>query len=391
MSYSGGLTANWNTLLQRGLNLLDVTDPVACRQNIGAVATTDFGYGLGVSGTTISVDATATGAASKVVRTDGNGDLTTAGQLILGSSALASISRATGANGTLDITNLGSGAFRLNNGTGLIQLVSGGSFQLTAAGENPSTITTSAGLDVGLTNGATGPGLIVTGGLNADSLSGAAISDSTTGTSSTIAASTKAVATAKTTADTAQTTASAAETSAANKLDLTTATAQSVASAVTFTNGLIIPANRGITTFRFYQQWTNGATTTLVSDTSILGYAINILPTTSAVENTDDAYSETDPTSGFITPGICSLPVTGRYFYSFQYTGSVSCSVVVQKGSSAVVTYGPSLAVSGSGTFAAQSGTKVALRVIGGTPTLTANQCWMHIYLINGGSQISKL
>ena len=380
MSYSGGLTANWNTLLQRGLNLLDVTDPVACRQNIGAVATTDFGYGLGVSGTTISVDATATGAASKVVRTDGNGDLTTAGQLILGSSALASISRATGANGTLDITNLGSGAFRLNNGTGLIQLVSGGNFQLTAAGTNPSTITTSAGLAVGLTNGATGTGLTVTGGLNADSLSGAAISDSTTGTSSTIAASTKAVATVSTAATAAQTTASAAETSAANKLDLTTTSAQSVASAVTFSSGLTIPNGQVITYGRCIMIANNLATTAPTSITQNSYQDTYCLPAISFTEKLNDFGA-----IGLVASGLFTAPVTGRYFYCYTYSGSTSVSMTINKSNNSLSTQ---LQRVGNGTQLSVSGSVILntghtlWAVLSGTSVLTSSCNNIYIQLL---------
>jgi hypothetical protein len=379
MSYSGGLTANWNTLLQRGLNLLDATDPVACRQNIGAVATTDFGYGLGVAGKTISVDATATGGANKVVRTDGNGDLTTAGQLILGSSALASISRVTGANGTLDITNLGSGAFRLNNGTGIIQLVSGSNFQLTAAGANPSTITTSAGLDVGLTNGATGIGLTVTGGLNADSLSGAAISDSTTGTSSTIAASTKAVATAKTAAATAQTTAAAAQTTADNKLDLTTTSAQSVAGPITFNSGLVI-GTQLISHSELVYTAHNGGTTGPSSIVQFGGATYFGLPGTTTLEAKND-YGST----GLDATGLFTAPIAGRYFYSYTYSGSASTTLTVYKnnGSSNAmrqrVGTGTQLSVTGSVNLTIAQTLWAALGV---TSTLNANFNNIYIQLL---------
>lgn len=221
-SFTGGINTPFNVLLQRGLNLLDVTDPVAARQNIGAFGASDlktltFGAGLvagsfnATSDRSVVVDSTSTAEAGKIVKTDGSGDLTTAQKLNFGSSG-SYIQRATGANGSLVIQNGGSGAFSLNNGTGLIQLVSGGGFQFVAA--TSGSVQTQSGLSVALGPGSSASSaMTLTGGLSVDSLSGTAISDSATGTSSSIAASTKALGTV-----------------AARKLDILTTDAQTVAS-----------------------------------------------------------------------------------------------------------------------------------------------------------------
>lgn len=229
-SFTGGINAPFNVLLQRGLNLLDVTDSTAARQNIGAIGASElktltFGSGL-VAGTynatsdrSVVVDSTSTGEAGKVVKTDGTGDLTTSQKLNFGSTG-SYIQRASGANGAMVIQNGGSGAFSLNNGSGLIQLVSGGGFQFTAA--TSGSLQTQSGFTVGLGSGSSASSaMTITGGLNADALSGTAISDSTTGTSSSVAASSNALGIV-----------------AARKLDILTTDAQSVASSTVTLNAV---------------------------------------------------------------------------------------------------------------------------------------------------------
>jgi hypothetical protein len=142
MTYSGGLTANWSTLLQRGLNLIDATDPVACRQNIGAVSLAD-----------VMAVASTTGEANKLTKYDTAGDLTTRNKINFGSTT-SNMYRNDGVNGTGGI---------LHTGTGLFKIDAGGDVQVSA------------------------------NSLSASSLSGTCISDSVSTTSSSRAASLTAV------------------------------------------------------------------------------------------------------------------------------------------------------------------------------------------------------
>jgi hypothetical protein len=147
-SFTGGINAPFNVLTQRALNLLDLTDPVAARQNIGAIAASDlktltFGYGL-VAGTynpttagSVQVDSDAAGSAGKVVKTDTNGDLTTTAKLNFGTSG-SYIQRIAGTNGAMSLVNTGSGTLQLNSGAGSLQLVSASSTSSTT--KNGTTI-----------------------------------------------------------------------------------------------------------------------------------------------------------------------------------------------------------------------------------------------------------
>jgi hypothetical protein len=142
MTYSGGLTANWSTLLQRGLNLIDATDPVACRQNIGAVSLAD-----------VTAAASATGEANKLTKYDTAGDLTTTNKINFGSTT-SNLYRNDGVNGTGGVNHTGTGLFKID---------AGGDVQVSA------------------------------NSLSASSLSGTCISDSVSTTSSSRAASLTAV------------------------------------------------------------------------------------------------------------------------------------------------------------------------------------------------------
>ena len=193
-SFTGGINAPFNVLLQRGLNLLDVTDPVAARQNIGAVGSADiktltFGSGL-ISGaydtttaTTLAVDTDSSGAAGKVVKTDANGDLTTTQKLNFGTSG-SYIQRVTGTNGAMVVNNTGNGTLQINNNAGAIQLVTAASTSSTtkngtvialtndAAAPHTALIVDGSGgntgsLGLSVTSGATIDTLSVTGALNA--------------------------------------------------------------------------------------------------------------------------------------------------------------------------------------------------------------------------------
>lgn len=211
----GGLVYSYNTFLQRGLNLLDIQDAGTARANLGLSGTITWGPGLvstsgsytPTSSTTVSVNSSTIGTPSTIAAYDASGNFTTGGTLMnigFGSTPaastlnfncgtgnpLASITRGTGANGALSIQN---------QGTGLIQLTTGGAIQFTTA--TSGTVTTQQGLNVGLGAGSSSlSALAITGGLSVDAISGSGISDSTTGTSSTIAGSTKAVATVATSA-----------------------------------------------------------------------------------------------------------------------------------------------------------------------------------------------
>ena len=121
------------------------------------------------------------------------------------SSALGSLSRSTGANGGMLLTNTGTGGVQLNGA--LVSLVSSGLLSFLSA--TNSTLTTASGTAVNLSAGATGStslsvnstgsagagnqALAVSGGATIDSLSGGCISD-IAGTSSTTAVSQKALA-----------------------------------------------------------------------------------------------------------------------------------------------------------------------------------------------------
>ena len=154
----GGLTFAYNTFLRRELNLADLTDANAARIVLGLNGTLTAGSGLlssgGAFGTNsanivFSADMTSTPTANKLVQYDSSGNVHTANQLYLGASTFT---RDATTNGGLQITNTGSGTFSLNNGTGTIQMVSGGPVQFTSA--TTVTSTSKNGTTINLTNDA---------------------------------------------------------------------------------------------------------------------------------------------------------------------------------------------------------------------------------------------
>jgi hypothetical protein len=295
----GQLVFNYNTFLQRGLNLLDCADLPTARANLGISSANGLNIGSGLipSGTTfnfsapvnLSVNSSTTGTASTIAQYDASGSLTTSGYVNVGygtvpttsilnfnsgtTGALASITRGSGTNGALTITNSGSGGLVLgttslnggfsadtistsgvlnvaygttpvastislysgttsalgslsrstgtnggmlltNTGTGgitvngsLLSFVSSGIVSSVSA--TSTSVTSASGTTVGLTAGVTGTtsltvnstgsagagnqALAVSGGATIDTLSGGCISDNA-GTSSTTAASQKALA-----------------------------------------------------------------------------------------------------------------------------------------------------------------------------------------------------
>lgn len=184
-SYFGGLTANYNVLCQRALNLADLTDPAAARFNIGAFGASDtktltFGYGLtGTSYTpltagSISVDASVTGESNKVVK------YTSDGGLIVGSATstlptisfvngLCSIARAQGTNGLMTLTNAGSGNLIISNGSGDIKLNTGSGGVLTLdnrTGAVGGYVTLETGGNLTVSKGLTTPGSVTAATVN---------------------------------------------------------------------------------------------------------------------------------------------------------------------------------------------------------------------------------
>ena len=135
----GQLVFNYNTFLQRGLNLLDVADLPTARANLGISSANGLNIGSGLlpSVTTfnfsapvnLSVNASTTGTASTIAQYDASGSLTTSGYVNVGygtvpttsilnfnagtTGALASITRGVGTNGALTISNSGSGGLIL--------------------------------------------------------------------------------------------------------------------------------------------------------------------------------------------------------------------------------------------------------------------------------------
>ena len=135
----GQLVFNYNTFLQRGLNLLDVADLPTARANLGISSANGLtvGSGLNPSGTTfnftapvaLSVNSSTTGTASTIAQYDTSGSLTTSGYVNVGygtvpttsvlnfnagtTGALASITRGSGTNGALTISNSGTGGLVL--------------------------------------------------------------------------------------------------------------------------------------------------------------------------------------------------------------------------------------------------------------------------------------
>ena len=95
----GGLVFSYNSMLQRGLNLLDLQDPATSRLNLGitpanlGLQALTFGSGLNsgsynaVTGSTISVNSSTNGTASTIVAYDGSGNLKVSSTLSFNSGA----------------------------------------------------------------------------------------------------------------------------------------------------------------------------------------------------------------------------------------------------------------------------------------------------------------
>jgi hypothetical protein len=267
--------------------------------------------------------------------------------LVFFDSAKASLSRATGANGVMVLANIGSGALSITNGSGTLKL------------ENTAGSIT---LD-GATGKATFSQPVV-----APSLSGECISDLTTITSSSVAASSTAV--------------KAAYDLAANKLDLTTATAQSVVGPITFNSGLTIGPSRTISHPELVYVTHNGVTTAPSSIVQFGGATFFGLPGTTSVEAINE-YGNAD--TGLNVNGVFTAPIAGRYFYSYTYSGSVSTTLTVYKnnGSSNAVKQrvgtGTQLSVTGSVSLTIAQTLWAALGV---TSTLNANFNNIYIQLL---------
>ena len=424
----GGLVFSYNSMLQRGLNLLDLQDPATSRLNLGitpanlGLQALTFGSGLNsgsynaVTGSTISVNSSTNGTASTIAAYDSTGGFTTQGNLTLGNgttpaatvlninggtaSTLASLTRNSGTNGNLTLQNTGTGIVTIQGANGPVSIQSLGS---TATISTMSGTTINAAQAGGASSTAltvTGPssgiGLAVTGGATIDSITGTCISDATNGTSSTVAASTKAVGSLNTSL-----TASIASvaTTAANKLDLTTASTQSVASTVTFNGGVSVPGaatiatngctisggaafssapnfNAGIILGANKINWnsvyytaTNGAYTSLT--------AANPMAAATMVESLNDF-----GTGGLASTGIFTAPVAGRYRYTFFLVGSAANSVTLNKTGTSVMTIGTGQTViSYTGTIKCAVGDTLKL-IVNTTTTVAASSCYQSFELM---------
>ena len=418
----GGLVFSYNSMLQRGLNLLDLQDPATSRLNLGitpanlGLQALTFGTGLnsgsfnGVTSSTISVNSSTNGTASTIAAYDSSGSFTTGGNLTLGgtvininggtASTLASLTRGSGTNGNLTLQNTGTGSVTIQGANGPVNIQSLGS---TATISTMSGTTINAAQPGGassvaltVTGPSSGTGLVVTGGATIDSITGTCISDATNGTSSTVAASNKAVGSLNTTL--AASIASVA-TTAANKLDLTTASTQSVASTVTFNGGVSVPGaatiatngctisggaafssapnfNAGIILGANKINWnsvyytaTNGAYTSLT--------AANPMAAATMVESLNDF-----GTGGLASTGIFTAPVAGRYRYTFFLVGSAANSVTLNKTGTSVMTIGTGQTViSYTGTIKCAVGDTLKL-IVNTTTTVAASSCYQSFELM---------
>ena len=418
----GGLVFSYNSMLQRGLNLLDLQDPATSRLNLGitpanlGLQSLTFGAGLnsgsfnGVTSSTISVNSSTNGTASTIAAYDSSGSFTTGGNLTLGgtvininggtASTLASLTRGSGTNGNLTLQNTGTGSVTIQGANGPVNIQSLGSTATISTMSGTTINATQPGgassVALTVTGPSSGTGLVVTGGATIDSITGTCISDATTGTSSTVAASTKAVGSLNTTL--AASIASVA-TTAANKLDLTTASTQSVASTVTFNGGVSVPGaatiatngctisggaafssapnfNAGIILGANKINWnsvyytaTNGAYTSLT--------AANPMAAATMVESLNDF-----GTGGLASTGIFTAPVAGRYRYTFFLVGSAANSVTLNKTGTSVMTIGTGQTViSYTGTIKCAVGDTLKL-IVNTTTTVAASSCYQSFELM---------
>ena len=104
----GQLGFNFNNFCQRGLNLLDLTDPSAALTNLGLGTPSIYG------------------SAGSLVQYDNGGNLGALSALSFyggGTSVLASLTRTSGANDALTLANTGTGGFSLSAGGALPNMV----------------------------------------------------------------------------------------------------------------------------------------------------------------------------------------------------------------------------------------------------------------------------
>ena len=221
----GQLVFNYNTFLQRGLNLLDCADLPTARANLGISSANglSIGSGLNPSGTTfnfsapvaLSVNSSTTGTASTIAQYDTSGSLTTSGYVNVGygtapttsflnfnagtTGALASITRGAGTNGALTISNSGSGGLVLGatslNGGFTADTISTSGVLNVAYGTTPvaSTIslysgTTSALGSLSRSTGTNGGMLLTNTGTGGISISGSVLSFVSSGLVSSVSA-----------------------------------------------------------------------------------------------------------------------------------------------------------------------------------------------------------
>lgn len=173
----GALTFNYNTFMQRGLCGLDIPDPAAFRAALGVSASGTalpaLTLGAGLTGTaydgsapiTATIDSSSTGTANKITKYTASGDVAVNSQVLFGGTGTAFITRTSAANNPLTITNTGTGALSLQNGAGLIQLVAGGSIDMTSATSGSFTTTTGTTITTSV-SGTPNQSLLVTKGTN---------------------------------------------------------------------------------------------------------------------------------------------------------------------------------------------------------------------------------
>jgi hypothetical protein len=150
------------------------------------------------------------------------------------SSALGYIQRSKGTNGSLLVTNSGTGGLTLSSGTGVLQMVSSSTASLVSA----STFAmTTAGTTMALASGSTGATALT---INSTTANGAGAGNSALAVLGGATMDALTVTNLNVSGTLGGTTLAALTTSVTNKLDAVTTTAQTVASAVTFSKPIIL-------------------------------------------------------------------------------------------------------------------------------------------------------
>ena len=362
----GQLVFSYNTFLQRGLNLLDLSDVPTARANLGISSANGLTFGAGLSAgasafdfsapVTVTVNSSTTGTASTIAQYDSSGGFTTAGVLNLAagttpvastinfkcgtSTALGTLTRDFGTNGGMALTNTGTGGLTLTGS--LLSLVSSGLVSVVSA--TNCTFNSATGTTIGLSAGATGQTSLTvnsTGGAGAANqalaVSGGAVIDTLTVSGKVTVADTctlnggLSVPSGKTlTLDgtLGGATGTALYTSIGNKLDTLTSGTQSLTSTLTMANqpswswsppyAIGNPwtgSTAGVSTYVNNKNgWLNLIIPVVVS-APYSGFSVNAVASNRGI-------SVVYALGGTRTTGVISITTAGRYQLSF--TGQVS-------------------------------------------------------------------